>query len=169
MKHLFEIARFLASSKLHPQDKTLFMAASLIAFYSLLRVSEYTCENPNSFSPSESLALSDIQFQNSLLFLRIKASKTDPFKQGVTVRIPTIKSVLCPVKALHLYLVYRGSSLGPLFHFHDGSLLTRNHIQWLLKQTPSKLNISTHSFRIGGATAAAAAGIPDSTIQTLGI
>ena len=41
-------------------------------------------------------------------------------------------------------------------------------MQWLLKQIPSKLNIFTHSFRIGGTIAAAAAGIPDSTIQILG-
>ena len=41
-------------------------------------------------------------------------------------------------------------------------------MQWLLRQIPGSLNLNTHSFCIGGATAASAAGIPDSTIQILG-
>ena len=165
--HLKAIVRFLSLSTLHPQDKALFLAASLIAFFGLLRVSEYTYDNFNP-SDSNSLMLSDTSIKGSIIFLHIRSSKTDPFRQGTTIRIPSINSELCPVVALQNFLSFRGLSQGPLFRFHDGGQLQRGHMQWLLRQIPGSLNLNTHSFRIGGATAASAAGIPDSTIQILG-
>ena len=38
----------------------------------------------------------------------------------------------------------------------------------ILRSAISDVNLNTHSFRIGGASAAATAGIPDSTIQVMG-
>ena len=71
------------------------------------------------------------------------------------------------------YLVKRGQEPGPLFQFQNGAFLTRQrfvyHIHSALEKAgvdPTKYN--GHSFRIGAATTAAAKGMEDSMIKTLG-
>ena len=61
-----------------------------------------------------------------------------------------------------------GITQGPLFSLSNGSLLSRRRLSGYLQAALPSLNLNTHSFRIGGASAAAAMGIPDSTIQILG-
>ena len=61
----------------------------------------------------------------------------------------------------------------PLLQWSDGSVITRqslnNAIKWLARSVQlNDSNFSTHSFRIGAATAASAAGIPDCLIKTMG-
>ena len=45
----------------------------------------------------------------SRMEVRIKASKTDPFRQGISLFIGKVASDLCPVSAMLAYLVVRGS------------------------------------------------------------
>lgn len=167
-RHLFQIMRFLGRSNLPYRDQVVFTAASLLAFFGLLRVSEYTCSSVNVFNSSINLAIQDISFNGQVAQVSIKGSKTDPFRRGVIVRIPSLNSVLCPVSALRRYIHLRGHISGPLFIFANNHFLTRQDVQWLLTNAINCANINTHSFRIGGATAAAAAGCADSVVQILG-
>ena len=77
---------------------------------------------------------------------------------------------ICAVRALLHYLHARGS--GPLFRHQNGLPLTRTTLTLWLKNAVSRAgvegNFSGHSFRIGAATSAATAGIPDHLIKTLG-
>ena len=57
---------------------------------------------------------------------------------------------------------------GPLYILASGEFVTRNHVAAFLDISLRDIHINTHSFRIGGASAAAAAGIPDSVIQIMG-
>ena len=58
---------------------------------------------------------------------------------------------------------------GPLFMFRNGTYLTHRYMATLIQQALLQLpHANTHSFRIGGASAAASVGVPDSTIQILG-
>ena len=70
------------------------------------------------------------------------------------------------------YLHLRRNKPGPLFLRENGLPLTRDvFITWLrnnIARLGLKGNYSGHSFRIGAATTAAAAGIPDHLIKTLG-
>ena len=70
------------------------------------------------------------------------------------------------------YLHLRRNKPGPLFLRENGLPLTRDvFITWLrnnFARLGLKGNYSGHSFRIGAATTAAAAGIPDHLIKTLG-
>ena len=83
-------------------------------------------------------------------------------------------SSTCPVKAMHKFLVSRRLySHGPLFTFSSGDFLTRSAISTTTKSLLSAAGIdpgaySSHSYRIGAATAAAEAGLPDHLIKTLG-
>ena len=71
------------------------------------------------------------------------------------------------------FLKARGLAPGPLFCHKDYSPLTRsqlvNNLRKVLTQAGvDASNFTGHSFRIGAATAAAANGVEDSLIQTLG-
>ncbi len=71
------------------------------------------------------------------------------------------------------YLVARGKGEGPLFRFSDGRPLTRQRLVLTVKDALDKAGVdpghySGHSFRIDAATTAAARGLEDSTVRTLG-
>ena len=62
---------------------------------------------------------------------------------------------------------------GPLFIWHTGDNLTREALSHTLKLLTAAAGMdpshfSSHSFRIGAATTAAAEGLPDWLIQSLG-
>lgn len=109
---------------------------------------------------------------SSAVRLRLKYSKTDPFGVGCFVYVGRTGSDICPVSALLRYLSIRGLAPGPLFIWSDGSPLSPIQVNFYLRDLLSRASIkgkySSHSFRIGAATAAAAAGVPDHIIQTLG-
>ena len=107
------------------------------------------------------------------LSIRLKASKTDQFREGTVIHLGRTGQALCPVAAMLAYLVRRKEGEGPLFRFEDGRLLTR---PWLVREVKESLEeggvdstgISGHSFQIGAATTAAERGVEDSTIKDLG-
>ena len=154
------------------EDKLMLWAAMLTAFFGFLRVSEYTSEFVKSFDPQHTLCCQDISVINhpNAIDLQIKASKCDPFRVGITVRLAENKSLLCPVDALKKFSRVHPSKEGPLFTFQDGRYLSRKNFGAMLaKFKPKHIdNISSHSFRIGAATTAAAAGYPRWLIQALG-
>ena len=108
----------------------------------------------------------------SFLRLFIKVSTADPFRQSCTVIVGRNGSLLCPVEALLRYLHLRGSHPGPLFIFQNGIPLTRSRLNSLLTMVLKVCGVNGdytgHSFRIGAATTAARAGVPDHLIQMLG-
>ena len=146
-------------------------AAASLAFFGFLRCSEYTCLSSNCFDPSKELMVSNISIasDHSILTVHIRASKTDPFRAGCYIRIGATGDSLCPVTWMRQYLAIHPVPRGPLFLFSPTQYVTRSDIVTMLSRClPEVENINTHSFRIGGASAAASAGVPDSTIQLLG-
>ena len=169
--HLREMIQFINESLFSDHDKALWAGLILIAFFGLLRVSEYTCPSKNKFDPEFHLAPSDIKLSKcgNIISITIKASKTDPFRSGIKVRVCRIGGMLCPVDAIMKYMNYRGLSPGPFFILSCGEVITRKFVAAFVTMTlPNDINLNTHSFRIGGASAAASCGIPDSAIKILG-
>ena len=129
-------------------------------------------------TPEPTLAVSDISVDSHenphVLTVHLRQSKTDPFGVGAYLHLGrTNDSILCPVSAVLAYMAIRPSGAGPLIHFQDGTPLTRqllvHHVRVALAQAGvDTTHYSGHSFRIGGATAAAQVGLSDSLIQTLG-
>jgi integrase len=161
----------LSRSPLLYEDKLMLWAAMLTAFFGFLRVSEYTSLRVRSHDPAVNLCHSDVFIRSpNVIDIRIKASKTDPFRIGTIIRLTRNFSTLCPVQALLNYLQNNSHKSGPLFTFHDGRFLTRRTFAAALnKLKPAHINnLSSHSFRIGAATTAAAAGHPRWLIQALG-
>ena len=146
-------------------------AAMMTAFFGFLRVSEYTSSHVKSYDPATTLCRTDLTIISSTTIdIYIKASKTDPFRQGFTIRLMRKRSLLCPVKALLDFIRSSPHTNAPLFTFQDGRFLTRKGFATILnKVKPIHLsNMSSHSFMIGAASTAAAAGHPRWLIQALG-
>ena len=106
--------------------------------------------------------------------LHIKASKTDPFRKGCTVTIGATATSTCPLRAVQSYVALRrGQPPSPAFVFEDGSYLTRQRLTTSLRELLLAAGLdpdhyASHSFRIGAATTAASAGLPDWQIQAMG-
>ena len=126
------------------------------------------------FDPSVALTSSDIAVDRhqspTLVRVRLKQSKTDPFRHGVDVYLRRTDADLCPVAALLAYMAVRPHLTGPLFIFKDGSFLTRDRLVAAVREALQEAGIDSaqytgHSFRIGAATTAAQAG---SVVKMLG-
>ncbi len=149
-------------------------AAMTTCFFGFLRSGEITLPSEASFDPATHLCFSDVSIDcihnPQVVKLRLKASKTDPFRIGVDVVLGRTANHLCPVSALLAYLV---NNPGFLFQFANGTLLTKprfiaNIRQLLGAEGIDPSRYAEHSFRIGAATTAGGRGVNDSVIQTLG-
>ena len=153
---------------------TMLWAACTLGFFAFLQSGEFTVTQDWG---GPRLTLADIQVDSrsnpTYLTVTLWNSKTDPFGQGCTSYVGRSRSLVCPVVALLAYLAVRPLAPGPLFIHADGSPLTRSQLVASVRTTLQHMGMDTscfsgHSFRIGAATAAAQAGLPDSLIQTLG-
>ena len=152
-------------------------AACCIGFFSFLRSGEFTCKSWAAYDPGV-LSLCDVavdsRLKPSVLHLTLQQSKTDVFGAGVTLHLGlTGDNILCPVSALLAYLAVRPPTPGPLFLLNSGNPVSRNTLVATVRHTLSSAGLevsqfNSHSFRIGAATAASQASIPDSTIKSLG-
>ncbi len=158
-------------------NQKMLWAAACMGFFGFLRAGEFTVPSGASFDPADCLTFADVAVNShtapSLVRVHLKQSKTDPFRQGVDVFLGRTGRDLCPVSAILSFMVARGSTPGPLFVFQSGAPLTRQLLVAKLRSALRSKGIDQskycgHSFRIGAATAAAAAGIEDSSIQMLG-
>ena len=146
-----------------PLEKRLLWAAFTLAFYGFLRASEFATPN---------LTWRHIQLAGDRYTVLIEQSKT---RHGHTIAIHASGTSTCPVRALQLYFsailplqddspVFKGGRFSPLDRQH----LTNTIRHLLLKTKYSHHQYSSHSFKSGAATTAAAAGIPDWLIKILG-
>ena len=55
----------------------------------------------------------------SVVQIRLKQSKTDPFRHGVDIFLGATNAELCPVSAILAYVAARPRGSDPLFQFKD--------------------------------------------------
>ena len=158
-------------------ENRMLWAAMSVAFFGFLRIGEITCNS--LFSENIHLTWDDIQFSPlpapTSVSINIKASKTDPFRSGVTIQIGSCLSPLCPVAALHQYsqAMTKQTKSGPLFQYQSGKYLSRKRFTKEIRSLLSNVGLNSslyagHSFRIGAATRAAEINLPQWLIKTLG-
>ena len=157
-------------------DTVCMWAACCVGFFAFLRSGEFTCKSWSSYNQSM-LSLRDVTLDSrsnpTMVHITLRHSKTDVFGAGVTIHLGRTKDILCPVSALLAYLALRPRTPGPLFLLQSGQPLSKESLLAPIRQALSSCGLEVslfngHSFRIGAATAAANAGLPDSTIQLLG-
>lgn len=152
-------------------------AACCTCFFGFMPAGEMTIPSQIGFDPSVHLTFEDVSVDNickpSMLCLRLKASKTDPFRKGVNIVLGRTYNNLCPIEALLAYLAVRGNGTGFLFRFGDGRLLTKSLFVSKVRDALSRAGLVSkdyagHSFRIGAATTAAECGLNEYMIKMLG-
>ena len=83
----------------------------------------------NAYDSDYHLSLADVsadhRLKPSLIHVRIKASKTDPFRRGTTVVLGKTGKDLCPITAIVGFLQTKGRSPDPFFRHQDGRPLTK--------------------------------------------
>lgn len=159
------------------QDQAMLWAASTLCFFGFMRSGEITVPNNSTFDEGAHLMFRDITVDSTqnpqVLKVRLKASKTDPFRTGINIFVGRTDNELCPVSAVLAYMTRRGAGSGPLFQFQDGTPLTQTRFVVEIRKALAAAGVdcrpySGHSFRIGAATTAAERGVGDTTIKTLG-
>ena len=158
-------------------NRIMLWAACCLGFFGFLRMGEMTVPSQEAYDPAVHLNKGDVAVDDpaapSILRITIKQSKTDPFRKGINIFLGKTSSDLCPVAAILNYLLERGSQKGPLFLLSNGKFLTRQRLVMEIRGALKKAGIDEekycgHSLRIGAATTAAANGLEDSVIKTLG-
>ena len=175
---LESIFKLLTPSHCLDIDTVMLWAAFSLAFFGFLRCSELTCNG--QFDRNVHLTREDFAFFPNIvspqqMTVRIKKSKTDPFRQTSTITIASSRSNVCAVAATRDFLLQTPDSFpqSPMFQFKDGTPLSRrtlaSNLHTLLELCGLQPNnYNTHSFRIGAATTAAAAGLSAWLIKILG-
>ena len=163
-------------------DDLMIRVAFMLAFASFLRIGEFTYKaidlQMGSSFQNWFLTKSCVQFIKSSehMELRLPASKTNPFRQGIQLIIAESHNNACPVRAMK-QLIARDTHRppqAPLFciGWIAQQPFTREYVVQQLQTIgiSSGLGVASwnrHSFRRGAATWAAKVGIPEAQIQTL--
>ena len=146
-------------------DQRCIWAAVTLAFFGALRVSEYL-----GTGPDRGLRRHDLCITPYNCSVRLIIQKNHQFGPATWVSAPATGNAICPVRSLGAYCAARDQRHAtdrPLFILHGGSPLTPSHLNRVLRTVLGE-GYSSHSLRIGLATAAAESGVDDVTIQRLG-
>ena len=174
---ILEELRRIWGKQVNDADMKMLWAASCLCFFGFLRSGEVVTPTVNTYDPEVHLCYGEVWIDShtnpKVLQLRIKASKTDPFRQGVILYIGCTGSDLCPVMAVVRYMMVRGTKPGPFFIRRDGRYLTRDYFVTEVRTALAAAgltaqNYAGHSFCIRAATTAAQQGLQDSLVKTLG-
>ena len=129
------------------------------------------------FDPQVHLCVADPAYvhdeTHNHIEVQIKASKTDQYRQGTRVALGATGTAICPVSALLDYLTIRGNRQGTLFVNENGSPMKKGQFVLKVQQALQQMGVighhfNGHSFRIGAATSASQAWVPETTIKILG-
>ena len=112
IKHLRLFYCLLAICYSPSYDSVMLWAAMSLAFFGFLRLGELTCNS--KFSPETQLTADDVTFLPSWenpvhMSVRVKISKTDPFRSGQTILLGKTHQPVCPVRAMKTYIAIRKS------------------------------------------------------------
>ena len=149
-------------------------AAFSLAFAGFLQIGEFTYSAEDRGDPEFTkwfLTRGSIALYKDYMELSLPASKTDPFRQGVTILIASADDNACPI-ALLQHLLHRFPSPRDAPLFDSGAGFSRQWVTRMLRDILSTLgytgNYSGHSFRRGAATSARDAGLSEDRIMLLG-
>jgi site-specific recombinase XerD len=145
-------------------------ACAACGVYGLFRAGEMTFKGKRY----PILQRSDVTWRTNSVEIRLRNSKTDYLRRGVTIHLTANGSPSCPFSLLQMAWK-RAPNQRPdaaLFQTKSGSPLHYKALLKAIKRAISALGITGnyggHSLRAGGATTLALMGYPDSLIKILG-
>ncbi|MGH7238573.1 MAG: hypothetical protein ACREHG_00755 [Candidatus Saccharimonadales bacterium] len=158
-----------------------------VATTAMLRISEFTINNTED---DRILTAGQITFISTInkplnavskpyagqikqLIVHLKASKTDPFRQGIDITIATPETIKAVCDYIHRTTAQHLQHKSPFFSTTKGQAINRF---WFMRRVNDLLQrcgydidqYSSHSFRKGGAVSLQNMGVEDSLIRTMG-
>lgn len=130
-------------------------ALCLVLWCGALRVSE-----------AQSMRWSDLLWETEGVRYLLRVSKTDQYSEGVEIALPRHPiAALCPCAALEAWRARSTSELDQVWATHDKPISQLTHLvnRWLKQQLGA--GYSSHSFRAGWITEAAAAGVTEAAMM----
>ena len=160
-------ARLMNRQDYHHGDHLMLKAAFSTAFHGFFRCGELV----NGLRKKDV----DISPNKKAMVIFLRRSKTDPNGTGTRIMIGSSPDMdICPVSAMETYLTAPASPHAPLFTYASAQPLDRpsltEEVRTLLAMcnVPNWRDYASHSFRIGAATTAAVAGVPEYLIRRMG-
>ena len=144
------------------------LAMSLLAFAGFMRGDEIV-----------KLRCCDIELHKDHMLVHIESSKTDQLREGAAVVISRTGTITCPVAAIECYISLASIDISSTERFfraisktksgeklRRGGSISYTRVRELILEKIQSLgynaaDFGVHSFRAGGATVAANAGVPD--------
>ena len=120
-------------------------AACCLGYFGFMRSGEFTFQSKSS---SGTISFSDLAIDShsspSLLCIKLRKAKTDPFGKGVDIYMAKTGTTLCPVSSILDYIALCPKGEGPLLLHAEGSPLTRDQLVRMVKKTLhlAKINAS---------------------------
>jgi integrase len=163
-------------------DHLVFWSIATLGVLGVMRLGEVLGNNKGA----EPLLRSDLHFiSDTHVQVKLRASKTDPFRKGVDINVFATDSPVCAVTALTNYLRNRNfpkpesNATTPLFTRSNGKAANKEWfvriMQLLISEINTRFNLGLnathftgHSLRSGGASSLAQAGAPEYVIATMG-
>ena len=126
-------------------------AATTFAFFVFPRLRKLTCNSTFSFDIH--LSLDDVNFRPSWgnpehSSIRIKGTKTDPFRSGQIILIEKTNESVCPVKAMKTFISVRNSTSRHLFIHASGQPQTKDSFTSETRQPLSPACFNQYTSRI---------------------
>ena len=132
-------------TELQGRDTKMLCGACCLCFFGFLRSGEVVAPTESSYDPEATLCYRDVRIDShvkpSFMQIAIKASKTDPFRQGVSVYIGATNSLIYPLAAVVGFMVERGSTVDPLFTWNNGCYLTQDRFVTEVRKALSSVGI----------------------------
>ena len=93
-------------------------ATFTLCFFPFMRSGELCCTTGGAFDQTRDLTPQDIAVDDvrdpKTMKVRLKCSKTDPFREGTDIYLARMDDELCPIAATLSWLVIRGNEGGPV-------------------------------------------------------
>ncbi len=165
------VARMGAVTDFSNVDEVVFMAIASLATAGLFRLGELV---PYKVSSPPVLLRGRVDLNQAGVMVHLPRSKTDPLGLTGPMMVSRSDGLACPrlwIAKMKRLQGYHGE--GPMFVSATGRPVTREWVIHRLNRMMSRAGLggqrySGHSFRRGGATSLAAAGVPDHLIAQLG-
>ena len=167
---LIHFRRYLQRSNYAYVDQTMLWASVTLAFYGLLRASEYLAPSIHTFDSQRALVWTAVSIAPDSVTLRLKVTKTRQSGDGGTVTVSSTGDETCPVLAMSEFrrTTAQACSAQPVFAFAEGNYLTPPCLNKILRQALNCNQVSSHFMRIGGATLLASRGASEAVIRRAG-
>jgi len=173
---LKDLMKGLVISTSSQYECTMYQTAFIVAYFGFLRLGEIVADSNRRAEGG--LRGDDVSIQRTsgqgVVVVNLRHTKTSQYGRPQTVKLQAAPgSAVCPVRAVQRYAAVRPLSATSYFCHFDASPVTRYQFQAVLRRATAAIGLDTrqyssHSFRIGAASTAAAVGLTADQIKSCG-